>query len=279
LTPASAAAVDRALARRLELAEEMACAVVGEAHRALLPGSNAAVMKVAGGTATFVEPGSPISQCIGCGVTSGVGASDLARIEEFYWTRGNVSQMVVSCAFAPELERMLHARGYQVIEENLGFFRHIAPAPEPEAPRDYSIREVAPPEREHWARMQADLFFPDDKAAGDAFLPTSRLLANARGYRCYLATSDVTGETVAGAAICVVPEGRVACLGGAATLPAHRGRGLQAAMLRRRLADAAAAGCDLAYVSTLPGTGSHRNVERAGFTEAYRRVVMTKAQP
>jgi hypothetical protein len=50
-------------------------------------------------------------------------------------------------------------------------------------------------------------------------------------------------------------------------------------MLQRRLADAAAAGCELAFVSTLPGTASHRNAVRQGFVEGYRRVVMANEKP
>jgi GNAT superfamily N-acetyltransferase len=55
-------------------------------------------------------------------------------------------------------------------------------------------------------------------------------------------------------------------------VPDYRGRGCQAALLRRRIDDAAAAGCEL-VASQLPfGSGAQRNVERAGL-----RVACTKA--
>lgn len=276
-TPAKAA-VDRATARRLEMAEELAGVAVAEAHRRHVLGSRAEVLKVAGGSAVFVEPESPISQCIGCGVLGRVTDADIARIEDFYWSRGNVSQVVVSCAFAPELQQALDDRGYQIIEENLGFFRPLSGANAPAGPRGYLIRAVAPAELHAWAAMQAQSFLHDYPELGD-HTATFELFASCEGYRSYIAVEQATGEWAAGGAMAVVPEGEVICLAGAATTPAHRRRGLQAALLARRLADAAASGCDLAYVSTLPGTASHRNVERAGFVEAYRRVVMTKGKP
>lgn len=272
------AVVDRGTARRLEMAEEYSCANVAEAHRRHIPGSRAEVMKVAGGTASFVDAGNPTSQCIGCGVLDRVTGADLARIEDFYWSRGHLSQIVVSCAFAPELQQALAARGYQIVEENLGFFRRL-PLEQPAAvPAGYLIREVQPADLHEWAAMLARFFLHDYPGLGD-HTATFELLSGAKGYRSYVAIEQATGKQAAGAAMAVVPEGRVICLGGAATDPAHRGRGLQGALLQRRLADAADSGCDLAYVSTLPGTPSHRNVERAGFVEAYRRVVMTKAKP
>jgi|HubBroStandDraft_4_1064222.scaffolds.fasta_scaffold332033_2 ribosomal protein S18 acetylase RimI-like enzyme len=54
---------------------------------------------------------------------------------------------------------------------------------------------------------------------------------------------------MAGGASFHLAEG-VAQLTGAATAPAHRHRGIQTALLSARLADAAAAGCDIAVVTT-----------------------------
>jgi GNAT superfamily N-acetyltransferase len=59
--------------------------------------------------------------------------------------------------------------------------------------------------------------------------------------------------------------GSTAMLGGAATLPAFRRRGVQRALIEARLAVAARAGCELAIVTADPGSSSARNVERTGF--------------
>jgi ribosomal protein S18 acetylase RimI-like enzyme len=68
----------------------------------------------------------------------------------------------------------------------------------------------------------------------------------------------------------------VAQLTGAATAPAHRRRGVQTALLSARLSDAAAAGCDVAVVTTQPGSKSQQNVQRRGFDLLYARAVLVK---
>jgi len=68
----------------------------------------------------------------------------------------------------------------------------------------------------------------------------------------------------------------IAQLTGAATAPAHRRRGVQTALLLARLTDAAAAGCDIAVVTTQPGSRSQRNVQRRGFDLLYTRAVLVK---
>ena len=60
------------------------------------------------------------------------------------------------------------------------------------------------------------------------------------------------------------------------TLPAFRNRGVQTALIRYRLRRAAEAGCDMAFASVLPNSGSHANYFRAGFEVAYTRVKMIR---
>jgi ribosomal protein S18 acetylase RimI-like enzyme len=68
----------------------------------------------------------------------------------------------------------------------------------------------------------------------------------------------------------------VAQLCGAATLPEHRRRGVQTALLRERLAEAAREGCDVAVVTTQPGSPSQENAQRQGFELLYARAVLIK---
>ena|SRR5579862_1088539 len=262
-------------ARRLEAAEELAGASVARAHRASIPGSHAETLAVGGGTAIFVEPGSPISQCIGCGVTRPVTEAEVEQIERFYFSRGHGSQIVVSRTFAHELESTLAARGYQVVEQNLAFYLELPWNNVPSVPEEYEIREIAWQERERWAELQSNSFFDDPQQAAE-FVSIFLLVAGSEGYRCYVAVDRATGEFAAGAAIYISGEERIACIAGAATRAAHRRRGLQAAMLQRRLVDATDAGCDVAFMSTLLETTSCRNAERQGFVRGYERAVMVK---
>jgi len=69
----------------------------------------------------------------------------------------------------------------------------------------------------------------------------------------------------------------VAGLFGASTLPAFRNRGVQTALLKQRLARAAAENCDLAVCIAAPGSSSQRNVVRLGFSVLYTRVKFERA--
>lgn len=80
---------------------------------------------------------------------------------------------------------------------------------------------------------------------------------------------------VAGGAGMRMAEG-VAQLCGAGTLPEHRRRGVQTAVFRYRIADAARAGCDIAVVTTQPGSVSQQNAQREGFEMLYTRAVLVR---
>ncbi len=56
----------------------------------------------------------------------------------------------------------------------------------------------------------------------------------------------------------------VGYFGTAGVLPEYRRRGVQTALIRRRLTDAPALGCDLVLGGGSPGTTTYRNFERAG---------------
>jgi ribosomal protein S18 acetylase RimI-like enzyme len=92
------------------------------------------------------------------------------------------------------------------------------------------------------------------------------------GFRRYFAR---IGQQVAGVAT-VRFDGGLAQLCGAATLPAFRRRGVQTALLRRRLADAYEAGCELALLTTQPGSKSQENGHRQGFELLYSRALLVK---
>ncbi|MBV9140342.1 MAG: GNAT family N-acetyltransferase [Pseudonocardiales bacterium] len=99
-----------------------------------------------------------------------------------------------------------------------------------------------------------------------------RNLTAAAGVMRYVALRD---GVLAGGAGFRVAQG-VAQLTGAATAPAHRRRGVQTALLSARLADAAAADCDIAVITTQPGSKSQQNAQRRGFDLLYTRAILVK---
>jgi GNAT superfamily N-acetyltransferase len=88
------------------------------------------------------------------------------------------------------------------------------------------------------------------------------------GWLCWLAFD---GGEAAGAGALYAAE-RVAYLSFAGTLPEHRGKGAQSALLGARISRAAGLGCDVVVTETGERRGdrpsnSYRNILRAGFTE------------
>ena len=116
-------------------------------------------------------------------------------------------------------------------------------------------------------------FFPNgDEPAG--FAEMIAPIYQAEGAILFVA--EVDGKPVACAAGLIIPEHRIVALFGAGTLPDFRRRGLQTALLRRRMEVARQAGCEYAVIVTLGGTTSMRNAERLGFRLAYSKATLMK---
>jgi ribosomal protein S18 acetylase RimI-like enzyme len=79
------------------------------------------------------------------------------------------------------------------------------------------------------------------------------------------------------AAATLFMHGKTGYCADAATDPAFRRRGLHAALLARRIADAAAAGADFVCSGAEFLSASHRNMERAGMRMQFIRAIWTKA--
>ncbi|HEX2392793.1 MAG TPA: hypothetical protein VHI77_07725 [Solirubrobacterales bacterium] len=171
-------------------------------------------------------------------------------------------------------ERWLAANGYTAGYAWMKFVRDVHPPRFPDPP-GVEVIEVEAGSEEPFGMLAAGGFgFPAWAAAFFARLP------GMDGWRCYVARVDGTARACAAMLI----DGEIAEFGIAATLEGGRRRGCQLALLRRRILDAAEAGCRLLFVETgartegLPA-GSYRNILRAGFEEAYLRPNWVPAAP
>src|SRR5260370_27023143 len=97
----------------------------------------------------------------------------------------------------------------------------------------------------------------------------AKVLYGRPGWHLYLAFVE---ETPAAVALLHIQE-QIASLVAGATVPQFRGRGCQTALIQRRIADAAHAGCTLLVTQTGVGTVSQHNMERAGMHIAYTKAV------
>ena len=121
------------------------------------------------------------------------------------------------------------------------------------------VRELGPDEANLFAATLSD----GHGAPSFARPPVARW-AEQPGWRLYLAERD----GVPAAAAALVIEDGIGCLAAASTLPAFRRRGCQTALIRRRISDAAAAGCrEVCSLTAEPV--SRRNLERCGLELAY----------
>jgi GNAT superfamily N-acetyltransferase len=258
--------LDLGLARQIEQAEAQAGAAATEALARLAPQS-AAVERIAGGYALYAGAGSPVTQAVGLGLEGGVSPAEFARLEAFYRAR-NEAVRVEACPLAdPTLFEHFGRAGYRATEFTNVMAMRLADGPPQGACSDVRVARAAPSQFDFWAATVTGGFSEGRPAEGD--LPELlKMFALAEGVECYLAF--VNGEVAGGATLSV--RNGVAGLFGASTLPAFRRRGVQAALLRARLARCREAGCGIAACLAHPASGSARNIERQGFRVLYTRV-------
>jgi GNAT superfamily N-acetyltransferase len=268
---------DIALARRTEAAECRLSMDIAESFRG--KGRDAFVVPVAGGAVVFAGTESPFNKLIGAGFGDPVDEAVLERAERAYAERGATIRAEVSSLADPATVTTLSRRGYALIgfEDVLGRrLDDLPPAPASGA----HVREAASTEDRTYVDVVVTGFMtPDTQGVPsnesfprEVIEPLFLDMLDVPGYHHFLAYLD--GRPVGGGALRL--DGGLALLAGASTLPADRRRGVQTALLIERLRWAAAHGCDLAVVTTMPGSKSQENVLRRGFERLYTRAVMIR---
>jgi GNAT superfamily N-acetyltransferase len=142
----------------------------------------------------------------------------------------------------------------------------------PPAPGGYEIHRSRLEEADAAVAIVESAFFPDGEP--EAFRGLMAPFYQMDGALPFVA--GTAGRLVACGTGLVIPELKVFALCGAGTLAEFRGRGLQTALLRARMAAAVRAGCEYAVVVMQGGTTSQRNAERLGFRVAYSKVTVIK---
>lgn len=271
---------DIPLAARIERAEARLLADgVAAVERRTGPGSVLS-RPVAGGHAAFTEPGSPLNKVAGLGFDGPVSEGDLAGVEEDFARHGCPVRVELANLADPSLAALLTRRGY-VLEGYENVLGRRLPVEElPPAPAEVRVRRSGQEELERWLDVTVSAFLIPDTQG----VPSNESFEEAvlrRIVRDFVLSDGMTrflaeraGVPAGGGSLRI--GGGLAQLCGAATLPAHRRRGVQTALLSARLAAAGEAGCDLAVVTTQPGSKSQENVQRRGFSLLYTRAVLVR---
>jgi ribosomal protein S18 acetylase RimI-like enzyme len=240
------------------------------------------VAPIAGGVATYTGPGSPSNKLAGLGFADLPPAAELEDIEDAFALRRAPLQVEFASLGEPLIPRMLSGRGYELIgfENVLGLRLDVAQL-ESVDEEAIVVERAGPQDTKTWSDAVATGFLHPDTFDG----PPSHESFNREAIERIFSDTFVTPSferfiarrngVVAGGASLRVHDG-VAQLAGGATLPEHRRKGVQTALLRHRLLDAARRGCDVAVVTTQPGSKSTENVQRFGFAVLYVRAILVK---
>ncbi len=265
--------VDKAFARRLESCEEMPQAFYARVFQRTRPELGSAAEEICGGHMVFAGLGSPIGRATGVGLDQPFTKEVLDQIEQFYREKKAPAQVDLCPMHGPEVFEMCKERGYAIAELNNVLYRKLEPNEKfPDPPAGCELRRSFIEEAHLTGSIVENAFFPD--GAPEAFRGLIDPLYQMEGGLAFVAT--VQGEPVACGTGLVIPEHNVFALCGAGTKTECRGRGLQTALLRARMAAAAVAGCEYAVVVTQGGTTSQRNAERLGFRVAYSKVTVIR---
>jgi hypothetical protein len=204
---------------------------------------------------------------LGAGESDAAAGGHLSQALEWVESRGVSAYVPVSPGTpeAGDAEALLRSRGYERGYSWMKFVRDVHP-PRFAAPAGVEIVRVRSAGEPFGMIAATGFGLPAWAAAFFAGLHSQP------GWHCYLAR--VEGEPAACAAMFI--DDGIAEFGIAATLEPARGRGCQLGLLHRRIADAAAAGCNTLFVETGERTpdrpsASYRNILRAGFEQAYLR--------
>lgn len=277
----------RTLAARIERAE---CeTVLAFAAQLRARGTDVMIQEIGGASAVFAGPGQPINKLAGLGFAAAIDEAALVEVERAYDARQAELRVELATLADPSVGILLTRRGYELVgyENVLGLplggdiVEDLARATEADAARRVIVSRAGEDETRPWIETVADGFShsnpfdgppPTESFERDQIVDVVLASSGAQGMALYLARLD--GAIAGGGAIRI--SDRLAQLAGAATLPAHRRRGVQSALLRTRLLDAARQGCDLAIVTTEPASKSQENVQRAGFALLYARAVLIR---
>jgi GNAT superfamily N-acetyltransferase len=277
----------RTMAARIERAE---CQTV-RAFAAELQARGADVLlhEIGSTTAVFAGEAQPINKLAGLGFGAPVDEASLQDLERAYDARSAELRVELATLADPEVGVLLTRRGYELAgyENVLGLALNgdlvdgLQLAQEADAARGLLVARAAEDETPTWIETVASGFGQADEFDGppptesfglDTLFDVMAVSTRVSGTALYLARRD---GTVAGGGSIRISDG-LAQMSGASTLPQHRRKGVQSALLRSRLLDAARHGSDLAIVTTEPASKSQQNVQRMGFELLYSRAVLIR---
>ncbi|KAJ6126518.1 hypothetical protein N7523_002130 [Penicillium sp. IBT 18751x] len=214
-----------------------------------------------------------LNRVVGCGEKGELADADLNELEAVFARVGLRPEIHLSPFAPPSLFEFLVSRGYA---ETATLATHwcdlkqiaIADTATRSTEETVAVRQAKVEERERFIEASAAGFQTNGRTQ-ELLRALASIATRRRDSTLYFAfvNDDIAGT--AAMATIETAEGKVAHLYLDSTLMGHRGHGVQLALIRARLLDAARRGVDLASSITRVGDGSARNAGRAGLRLAY----------
>lgn len=264
---------DLALLRRLEHTWALTNAELARQLKTQDASWGTVVEPLAGGRAVFTGVGLYVNRLLGAGLDTALSDDELEQLEALARGVGVPAAVDVTDAAHPGLADRLRSRGYQPRDQATAVAmtlpaRVVEQAQAPAA--EVVVDQVAPTDVERWQVVAAEAWghhTPPARRASDAWAAAA---ASSEGEQLLVARAADDGRPLACASLNI--RDGVATLGGMATLPAERRKGVQRQLVAHRLALATDAGCDLAATTASTGSDSERNLLRLGFEVTHHQV-------
>jgi hypothetical protein len=268
--------LDLALARRVEMAEARTGLRCVEILPRSWPDCGAAFESIAGGYALYSGANSPLTQGVAMALDGPATEAEFDRLESFYRERKEPVRAEMCPLADPLFLTQFGKRGYRVTEFSNVMAKQLqgqysAMSSKDATSNGITMERLSAEDAQLWGATVADGFAEHPPSIPE-IVELMKTFALIPSVECYLARVD--GNVTGGGAVSFCDD--VAVLFAASTLPAFRGRGVQTALLQKRLARAAEAGSVLAVCVAQPGSTSQRNIARYRFETLYTRVKFEK---
>lgn len=208
-----------------------------------------------------------VNRTIGLGCDEPLDRRRLAEVREFYRAEGRTPWFVEWSPSAQSTEpTLLESLGGERRSEQAKLFAALGDTRPVSGDSALEVVTVSPEARASFRDLVAPLLGIPEAGRAGIVAPVGQ-----RGWHYYLAYSE--GTAIAGGAM--FSDGQGAWFGLSATMPTHRNRGAQTALLSARIRQARDLGCEWVSAEThptsAPANPSLRNMARAGMHVLYHR--------
>ncbi|MEO1277809.1 MAG: GNAT family N-acetyltransferase [Planctomycetota bacterium] len=257
-----------------ERRQQAVLAELADEHQALAVGQG-------GGVVAFKEGVDWLSGAIGCGLDRSITDAGVDRIANFLRSRGATPSIDLTDLVGEEAFNVLSRAGLALKQVERVFARDLGALEEPEAAPGVRIEPLDVDDDDAvraLVRHRVEGFTKPGEAPSDGDFEaaeSSQRHPRSRGFIAY-ADGELAGtcgmEIMELAPAQGEPPVRLASLWGAVVSEPFRRRGIQAALIARRLRQGIEEGCSVAVIECEPGIPTERNAIRLGFSLAYTRL-------